>query len=164
MNRGRIVLNVGDKVFVSQYGGGIVAALEEREIMINKSKYVIIYFFIDDMELSIPENKIENYGVRFVCDEEHMNKALERLQDKPNGIEAKWSKRYMENNKKIDSGNLNDIIEVIRDLQYLKKNEVLPSGEQKILDRAKKMLGSEMMVIFNISLKESLEKIEGFSL
>ena len=41
-------------------------------------------------------------------------------------IEKVWTKRYRYNNEKISNGNILGICEVVRDLYYLKKNNLLP--------------------------------------
>jgi len=49
--------------------------------------------------------------------------------------------------------------QVIRDLYYLKGENMLPPGEAKILERVEGMLASEIMLAFGLNMKEALSKI-----
>lgn len=154
------MLNVGDKVFISKYGAGIVLDISERNFFSESCKYIIIYLIIDDMDLYIPENKIKNYNIRYIVSCEVMENAIKKINDINICIEKNWNKRYRKNNKKIISGDIFQICEVLRDLYYLERNEMLPLGEEKILRKAENMVVSEMMLVFGISKKDAYKKLE----
>lgn len=156
------MLNVGDKVFVGKYGAGIIRNIEERDFFGKISKYIIVFLFADEMDLFIPMEKIQYYNIRNICDEEIMERALNILKQKPKAIEKNWNKRYRKNSKKINSGSIYKICQVIRDLYYLKKEELLPPGEEKILQRAESMIVSELMLVYSISIDEAYKKIRSF--
>ena len=74
-------------------------------------------------------------------------------------IESNWNNRYRNNKKKIQSGNTEKMCQVIRDLYYLKKEEILPPGEEKILERVEGMVASEIMLVLGLDMEEALCKI-----
>ena len=49
--------------------------------------------------------------------------------------------------------------QVIRDLYYLKKENMLPPGEAKILERVEGMVASEIMLVYRLDMEEALCKI-----
>lgn len=153
------VLNVGDKVYLPNYGAGLVKRIEFTEVYSRIRKYIYISLVLDNIDLFIPEGMIKSYNPRKLEDKGTLEKALNIIGTEPSKIEKKWNKRYREHNEKITSGDVLKQCEVIRDLYYLKKSKMLPLGEEKILDRAENFVASELMMVYNIDFKEAVEKI-----
>lgn len=155
--------SVGDKVFLPNYGGGIVERIEDKVICDKLYKYICITLLLDSMSLLIPEYKLKDYRIRDVVDKETMDKALSLISEEPTEIQKKWTKRYRQNNDKIHEGNILRECEVLRDLFSLKKRELMPPGEQKILDKALSMVVSEVMLVYDITYENALEKLIALS-
>ncbi len=159
MNRGINMLSVGNKVFIPNYGAGVIKSIEFKKVSDTVYKCVDITLTIDSMCLLIPVSRIEAYRVREVSSKEIVAECLSILSTKPEKIEKKWTKRYRENNDKIYSGDIKKECEVIRDLYYMKKKGIMPPGEQKILDKSENLVASEIMLALDITLKESYKII-----
>ena len=157
------MLSVGNKVFLPNYGAGVIDRIEEKKINDEIRVCIGISLLLDSMYLFIPSSKLADYRIREVLNIDNLLKCLKIIKETPTNIEKKWSKRYRENNEKISSGDFNKFCEVLRDLYYLKINGLLPPGEQKILDKTEKMVESEMSLVFNINMEESKRKLEAFS-
>ncbi|MBC2582531.1 CarD family transcriptional regulator [Clostridium sp. DJ247] len=155
--------NNGQKVFVPNYGAGIMTNVEHDNRYNANKKYISVSFLLNDINIYIPEDKLGDYRIRKIATKKDMNDALKIVNNVHNEIEKKWSKRYRQNNDKINSGNLFELCEVIRDLYYLESRGGLPPGERKILYRAESMLASEMALVFNITIEESFSKIRNLS-
>ncbi|MCM0650353.1 transcriptional regulator [Clostridium swellfunianum] len=154
------MLSVGNKVFVPNYGAGVIKSVEFRKVYDTVYKCVDITLTIDNMSLLIPVSRIEAYRMREVVTKETLEKCLLVLSAKPAKIEKKWTKRYRENNDKIYTGDLSKECEVVRDLYYLKKKGIMPPGEQKILDKSESLVASEIMLILDINLQEAYKIIK----
>jgi len=157
------MLSVGNKVFLPNYGAGVIDRIEEKKINDEIRVYIGISLLLDSMYLFIPSTKLVDYKIREVLDINNLVDCLNIIKDKPIKIEKKWTKRYRGNNEKISSGDFKKFCEVLRDLYYLKINGLLPPGEQKILDKTEKMVESEMSLVFNINMEEAKRKLEAFS-
>lgn len=153
------MLSVGNKVFVPNYGAGIVENVEFRKVYDTVYKFIDIKLMINNMNLSIPFSRIEAYRVREIVTLNELDKCFNIIKQLPYIVEKKWSKRYRENNDKLYSGRLDKECEVLRDLYYLKRQGIMPPGEQKILDKAEELVASEAMLILGVSLKESYDKL-----
>jgi CarD family transcriptional regulator len=151
------MLSVGNKVFIPNYGAGVIKSLEFRKVYDNVYKCVEITLTIDSMCLLIPVSRVEAYRIRDIVNKEVLEVCLGVLSAKPEQIEKKWTKRYRQNNDKISSGDIKKECEVIRDLYYLKNNGIMPPGEQKILDKSENLVASEVMLVLDISLQEAYE-------
>jgi CarD family transcriptional regulator len=162
MDRGIIMLSVGNKVFIPNYGAGVIKTIEFRKVYDTVYKCVDVTLTIDDMCLLIPVSRVEAYRMREVVTKEVLEECFKILLKQPEKIEKKWTKRYRENNDKLYSGDIKREFEVIRDLYCLKKKEIMPPGEQKILDKAELLIASEIMLVLDITLEEAFKSIRDF--
>ena len=153
------MLNIGDKVFIADYGAGYIQEIDSKELLSIKYKYINIYLLLDNMNFMIPIDKIENYKIRDILSKIELEKTLKIISNDSNCIEGNWNNRYRNNKKKIQSGNTLKMCEVIRDLYSLRKQNLLPPGEEKILERVEGMLASEIMLVLELNMEESLCKI-----
>ena len=153
------MLNVGDKIFIPNYGAGIVVDINNRNFFEKEEQYIKIYLIVDDMNLLIPAEKFAKYNFRNIVSKETMEETLKIIACTPEKVETNWSKRYRKNKIKIARGNVYEMCQVVRDLYYLKSMEMLPVGEEKILEKAQHMLISEIMLIFNIDKMDARFKI-----
>lgn len=153
------MLNNGQKVFVPNYGAGILSDVKDNKRYDINKKYISISFLLNNIDLYIPQDKLVDYKVRNIVTKEVMESLLDIIKEMPIEIEKKWGRRYRQNNDKISSGDTVKICEVIRDLYYLKSEGTLPQGEKKILCKAEVMLASEIMLVFGINMEAALSKI-----
>lgn len=157
------MLIVGDKVFLPSYGAGFVVNIEYKKINDEMRKYIKISLMLNNMDLIIPENKVESYGVRYIEKENVINSYIELIKQEPIKIETKWSKRYRINNEKLQKGNILEECEVLRDLYYLKNKSIMPPGEQKILEKAENMVGSEVALAFDINFEKAINLLRNLN-
>lgn len=153
------MLNNGQKVFVPNYGAGILNYVKDDKRYDVSKNYIRVSFLLNDIDIYIPQSKLPDYRIRDIVNKEEMESSLQIIKGNPLKIEKRWSLRYRQNNDKIKSGDICKICEVIRDLYYLKSKGALPQGEKKILYKAETMLASEIQLVFDISFEEALGKI-----
>ncbi|MEK6264450.1 MAG: transcriptional regulator [Clostridium sp.] len=153
------MLNVGEKIFVADYGAGYIQDVDGKELFDIKNNYINIYLLLDDMNFMIPLDKIQNYKIREISSVLELEKTLSTIGNDCDYIEGNWNNRYRSNKKKIQSGDTLKMCEVIRDLYYLKKKNLLPPGEVKILERVEGMIASEIMLVLGLNMDGSLDKI-----
>lgn len=154
------MLKVGEQVFVPRYGAGTVIALQAKEVFSNVYKYIVIDFLLNNMKLYIPEGRIKFYNIRKISNKEAINSALAVIEQNNKLEEQNWIIRYRNNKAKISSGEILKIAEVIRDLSNIKNEELIPHGEEKILEEAQAMLASEIMLIFNLNSDTAYELLK----
>jgi len=153
------MLNIGERVFIADYGAGCVQDIDSSELRFIKDNYINIYLLLDNMNLMIPIDKIQNYKIRGILSEVELQTTLFTIASRSDYIESNWNNRYRINKKKIQSGNTLKMCQVIRDLYYLKKENMLPPGEAKILERVEGLVASEIMLVFELNMEDALYKI-----
>ena len=154
------MFKVGDKVAYPMHGAGIIEAIEEREILGEKRKYYVLRLPISDMKVMIPINKTNNIGLRKVIDEDGIKRVIGILSEDTTNMSANWNRRYRANMEKIKSGDIFEVAEVVRNLIKREMERGLSSGERKMLENARQILISELVLAAEIEEKKAQCMIE----
>jgi len=140
------MFNVGDKVVYPMHGAGIIESIEEKEVLGEIRKYYVLRLPIGDMRLMVPISSVSDLGLRQVIDEEGVQRVLHILKNKETSNCSNWNRRYRAHLEKIKSGNIYEVAEVVRNLTLREKEKGLSTGERKMLDNAKQILISELVL------------------
>ena len=150
--------HVGDKIVYPMHGAGVIEAIEEREVLGKKQTYYIMRMPPGDMTAMIPTNGCEEIGVRDVISREEAQKVLETFKTTPIYEDNNWNKRHRENMIKIKSGDIYQVLNVVKDLMYRDRAKGLSTSERKMLNSAKQILISEL-VLSSVAGKSDIESI-----
>jgi len=153
-----MLFNIGDKVVYPMHGAGVIEAIEEKEILGERKKYYIMKIPIGDMKVMIPLDNVEQIGLREVIDEEGVEQVYAILKGHHSKMSSNWNRRYRANLEKLKSGDIFQVAEVVRNLTYREKEKGLSTGERKMLDSARQILISELVLAQDTS-KEDVDKI-----
>lgn len=140
------MFNIGDKVVYPMHGAGIIEAIEEKEVLGEVRSYYVMRLPIGDMKVMIPTNNVDNIGLRQVIDEEGVQKVITILKEKDSTMSTNWNKRYRSNMEKIKSGDVFEVAEVVRNLVRRDQEKGLSTGERKMLENARQILISELVL------------------
>lgn len=141
--------NIGDKIVYPMHGAGVIESIEEKEILGCKKNYYVVKMPITDMKVMIPTENSEEIGIREVIDKDEAEKVFAMFGEHDCSVNTNWSKRYRENMKKIKSGNIFQVADVVRSLMLREKEKGLSTGERKMLNSAKQILISELVLAKN---------------
>ncbi len=154
------MFNIGDKVVYPMHGAGVIEAIEEKEILGERQKYYVMRMPIGDMKVMIPIKNIKDIGVRQVAGEEEIEEVFNILRGDKSKMSSNWNRRYRANMEKIKSGNIFQIAEVVRNLALRDKEKGLSTGERKMLDNAKHILVSEIVLSKCMDETKALQLVE----
>ena len=149
---------VGDKIVYPMHGAGVIESIEEREVLGKKQMYYIMRMPAGDMTAMIPTVGCDEIGVRFVISREEAQKVLEAFRTTPVYQDNNWNKRHRENMLKIKSGDIYQVVNVVKDLMYREHAKGLSTSERKMLNSAKQILVSEL-VLSSVAGKSDIESI-----
>lgn len=138
--------NVGDKIVYPMHGAGIIESIEEREILGEKQSYYIMRMPVGDMKVMIPTDNVDGIGIREVISCKEVDKVFSILCDHCTNMNSNWNKRYRENMTKLKSGDIFEIADVVRSLMLREKEKGLSTGERKMLNSARQILVSELVL------------------
>lgn len=152
------MFNVGDNIVYPMHGAGTIDAIEEKEILGEKHQYYIIKM-PGEVKIMVPTAKAESMGVRSVIDGQSANKVLQLLEQDETEMSDNWNKRYRENLDKMKTGDIYQVADVVRNLSFKQKEKgSLSTGEKKMLNNAKLILVSELVLAEHAS-KDEIEKL-----
>lgn len=137
---------IGDKVVYPMHGAGIIESIEEREILGERRQYYILKLPVGDMKVMIPISNCLEIGLREVIDNQGVQKVIGILKDNSTNMSANWNRRYRANLEKIKSGDIYEVAEVVRNLINRDREKGLSSGERKMLENARQILISELVL------------------
>jgi len=140
------VFEIGDKIVYPMHGAGVIEAIEEQEILGEMKKYYVLKMPIGDMKVMIPTHSVGDIGIREVIGEDEVEKVFAILGDTSVNINSNWNKRYRENMLKIKSGNIYEVADVVKSLVLRERDKGLSTGERKMLNSAKQILLSELIL------------------
>ena len=153
------MFNVGDKIVYPMHGAGTIDAIEEKDILGEKQNYYIIKM-PGEVKVMVPISKASDIGVRSVIDKSEAGKVLEVLEANETEMSNNWNKRYKENMEKMKSGSIYEVADVVRNLSYKQKEKGLSTGEKKMLNTAKQILVSELVLAEHASENEVENLVE----
>ena len=155
------MFNIGDKIVYPMHGAGEIVAIEEREILGDVHKYYIVRLPINDLKVMVPVKNAKEVGVRDISDADTMEEVLKNLSSgEIISMPKNWNRRYRYNLDKIKSGDLMEIADVVRSLESLDREKSLSTGERKILNEAKQIIVSEMVLVFEKNVEEVTKLID----
>ena len=151
------MFNVGDKIVYPMHGAGRIDAIEEKNILGENQSYYILKM-PGEVKVMVPIDKAEQIGVRNIIDKEEAGKVMAVLEENETAMSDKWNKRYRDNMDKMKSGDIYEVADVVRNLSFKQKEKGLSTGEKKMLNNAKQILVSELVLVENASNAE-IEKL-----
>lgn len=155
------MFKVGDRVVYPMHGAGIIEAVEEKEIGGTIEKYYVIRLSMGDMKIMVPVANVELVGVREVIGKDEVGKVLDVLKSKTTVMSSNWNRRYRANMEKIKSGNIYEVAEVVRNLSLRDREKGLSTGERKMLENARQILLSELVLAQNVTEEQVEKMVEG---
>ena len=151
------MFNVGDKIVYPMHGAGTIDAIEEKDILGEKQAYYIIKM-PGEVKVMVPTSKAEEIGVRNIINKESAGKVFEILEENETEMSNNWNKRYRDNMEKMKSGDIYEVADVVGNLAFKQKEKGLSTGEKKMLNNAKQILVSELVLAEHAS-QDEVEKL-----
>ena len=123
-----------------------IEEIKEIEIVGKKRQYYVLKFAIGNMVTNVPIENSEEIGIRPVIEKQEAKKALQYFRDAELEDDANWNKRQRDNLIKIKSGDIYQVILVLKELMYREKIKGLSTSERKTLTSAKQIVVSELVL------------------
>ena len=140
------MFKIGDKVFYPMYGAGTICGVEEKKILGEKRMYFSMKMPLDESIAMIPTDTCETIGVRYIISEAEASKALAAFKAEEVLEDENWNKRHRENMEKLRTGDIYQLIGVVKGLMLRDKKRGLSTSERKMLGVAKQMFISEIVL------------------
>jgi len=154
--------NVGDKIVYPMHGAGVIESIEDKEILGKWCSYYVMKIPIGDLKVMIPTNNVDDIGIRDVISMSEADRVFKVLGNGQHEFSTNWNKRYRENMVKIKSGDIFEVADVVRSLMQRERDRGLSTGERKMLNSAKQILISELVLAKGLKQNEVEDKIHEY--
>jgi len=154
--------NVGDRVVYPMHGAGVIDKIENKEVLGESKEYYIMRLPIGDMKVMIPVDNVTEVGIREVVGEDELEQVFDVLRAAKTAMSSNWNRRYRANAEKLKTGDIYEVAEVVRNLTIRDQVKGLSTGERKMLDNARQILVSELVLAKDLDEAEAnalLDKI-----
>jgi len=155
----KFAFSVGDHVVYPTHGVGKIVGEETQTIGEVELRLFVISFEKEKMTLRVPVHRAEAAGLRHISSDDQIKKAMVTLKGKAKISRGMWSRRAQEYEAKINSGNLLQIAEVVRDLHKNVDQSERSYSERMIYESALGRLAGEVAAAENIGAKEASDKL-----
>jgi len=135
---------VGDSVVYPNHGVGIIEQISSRTIGQTVEKFYLLNIKSSSLKVSVPFRNARAVGLRRVARNGDVTKVLTFLEEGDCDNNEDWKERYRENSERMRTGSLLEVAAVLKSLLMLDRSKPLSFREQKMLERARYLMVSEL--------------------
>ncbi len=153
------IYKIKDYIVYPKHGVGQILSVSSKTIGGIEVQCYDIKFEKDKATGLLPINKQSH--LRPLATINQVNKCISILKSKPKIKRSMWSRRAQEYEQKINSGKIYELAEVVRDLN--KGDDILVDqsySERQLFEKAYERISSEFQIILNLSLEDTLKKLD----
>lgn len=133
------------------HGLAVVKGIVEKDIGGGIAHFFKLAFpYNKDMEILVPESRIDECGIRPLSENKEINRALEILKEIPRDLNCgilaptTWKKRQKQYRAMIEGGKLSDVAAIYRDLMHSSGRKELSFGEKDMMQKAEWLISQEI--------------------
>lgn len=160
------MFNLKDKIVYPGHGVAIIDEIIDKKVGNHHFKFFKLKFLYKETTILLPLNNIESCGIRFLSNNESIKKVFAMLYETPTKkmdhldfTPSGWNRRNKYYQLKIQSGIIEDITSVYRELMNIAQSKELSFGEKKILITAEDLLVQEIKNVTNQTQRIVLDQL-----
>lgn len=155
------MFKVGDHVVYPYHGAGTIKDIESKDILGETHSYFILDFPLVDVRLMLPEDRINDSGLRKVIEPSQLEEVIDCLK---NGPETPPSTSHFsrETENLLKSGSIMDAAHVISSLtqKQAERANGLHIQDRNNLQKARQMVASELILMNEMTEEQAYEFID----
>lgn len=151
---------VNDKVVHPQYGGGYVDGIESIEIGGQAIECLKIRCVSKGRKIFVPRGSVELSAIRPPLNGRRFAELKRTLKGEPEKLNRNFNRRMKVVKTKLDSGDPLQVGEVLRDMYPKWSDNSLSSSDQRIFEKCRDLLVSELALIRDLSYEDALEYLD----
>ena len=150
---------VGDKVIYPNHGVGTVTRIETKTILGTTCGFYSLRMTASDTTVLVPIDNVEGVGLRGAIASSEVKKLFNLLGNGEIENHQNWKGRFKDNSDKMRTGSIYDVIDVLKNLNFLSQTKNLSFREKRMLDRARFLVVSEVAEVTSESSEAVEEKV-----
>ncbi|MBN2112734.1 MAG: CarD family transcriptional regulator [Acidimicrobiia bacterium] len=151
---------VGDKVVYPHHGAAVITRRERVDFQGQRTDYFVLEVATDQLILKVPVQSAVERGVRPVISRAVARKVLAIFKEPPEEAGANWSRWYKLLTEKINSGDIFQVAEVVRDLTFAQQTKGISPALKRMLSKARLILASELRFALDVTEEEAMKRLD----
>ena len=111
------------------------------------------------LTVMVPVDKIDEV-IRPIISKTQAKNVLAVLKDEPQEAGSNWSRWYKVLNEKMTSGDIFQVAEVVRDLNFAQQTKGISPALKRMLSKARLTLTSELQFALDIDDEEAVKRLD----
>ena len=151
---------VGDKVVYPNHGVALIEEIAKITVSGQTLKCYCLRVAANKTLVRVPTTNVTVVGLRKVIDEKEAQKLMRRLRDPDVATGTDWKERFQENADKMRTGDLRDVVDVLKSLTVLSQQKELSDRERRMLEKARYLIVSELAAAEGLEDKKVEERVD----
>jgi CarD family transcriptional regulator len=151
---------VGDKVVYPHHGAATIIKKEKIEFDGTKTDYFVLEVATDQLTVRVPTESALELGVRPVISKTVARKVFATFRDEPQEAGSNWSRWYKLLTEKINSGDIFQVAEVVRDLTYAQQIKGISPALKRMLAKARLIIISELRFALELDEEDAIKRLD----
>jgi CarD family transcriptional regulator len=151
---------VGDKIVHPSHGAGVIAAIEQKDLLDEYNRYYVIELAAQDMRLMVPVRTAPEIGLRKVATKKQSREILAILGSEADALPDDFKQRQALLAERMREGDLESLAVVVRDMAARSREKTYSPTEARLYDQARTMLGGELALVQGTEVEDALGRID----
>jgi len=142
------------------HGAATIVKKERIEFAGEKQDYFVLQIATDQLTLRVPVTSAVERGVRPVISKNKARQVFAVFKEEPQEAGSNWSRWYKLLTEKINSGDIFQVAEVVRDLTYAQQIKGISPALKRMLAKARLIIVSELQFSLLLSEEDTIKKLD----
>jgi CarD family transcriptional regulator len=156
----KYAFEVGDKVVYPHHGAATIIKKERIDFAGERKDYFVLEVATDQLTVRVPAESALERGVRPVISKNKAKQVFATFKEEPQEAGSNWSRWYKLLTEKINSGDIFQVAEVIRDLTYAQQIKGISPALKRMLAKARLIIVSELQFTLDLDEEEAIKKLD----
>jgi CarD family transcriptional regulator len=152
--------SVGDYVVYPHHGAATIIKREKIDFAGEKQEYFVLEIATDQLTVRVPVDKAVDLGVRAVISQNKARQVFRTFKEEPQEAGKNWSRWYKLLTEKINSGDIFQVAEVVRDLTYAQQVKGISPALKRMLAKARLIIISELRFALDLDEEEAIKRLD----
>ncbi len=142
-----VAFKVGQKVVYPNHGIGTIEQIEQKQIGLASLPFYTLRLAATNSVVLVPVANANEVGLRSPITSAECEMLLKALEDDFAPAANDWKDRFKDFTDKMRTGDIFEVAEVLKNLTYLSHLKPLSFREQRMLERARYLVISELAAV-----------------
>ncbi|HLM57288.1 MAG TPA: CarD family transcriptional regulator [Pyrinomonadaceae bacterium] len=138
---------VGQKVVYPNHGIGTIEQIEKKQIGASVLPFYTLRLAATNSVVLVPVANADEVGLRSPISSGECEMLIKHLSDDFTGAASDWKDRFKDFSDKMRTGDIFEVADVLKHLTYLSHLKPLSFREQRMLERARYLVISELAAV-----------------